>query len=168
LINNGGLSNVDNTSDLTKPISSATNSFRFKSTLNSPTLQEQFLESSAMVGLGNVDNTSDANKPVSNAQTALDLKANLATSTFTGTVSGIDKAMVGLGNVDNTSDANKLNATQTALDLKASIASLDLKRLKLTSHRNGNRCNFSDGWIRKCKQYKRCQQASFLTQLKQH
>jgi hypothetical protein len=69
---------------------------------------------------------SDANKPVSaNAQTALDLKANLATSTFTGTVSGIDKAMVGLGNVDNTSDANKLNATQTALDLKASIASLD-------------------------------------------
>jgi hypothetical protein len=40
-----------------------------------------------MVGLGNVDNTSDANKPVSTAQqTALDLKANLASPTFTGTV----------------------------------------------------------------------------------
>ena len=39
------------------------------------------------VGLGNVDNTSDANKPVSTAgQTALDLKANLASPTFTGTV----------------------------------------------------------------------------------
>lgn len=39
------------------------------------------------VGLANVDNTSDANKPVSSAtQTALNLKANLASPTFTGTV----------------------------------------------------------------------------------
>jgi hypothetical protein len=79
-----------------------------------------------MVGLGNVDNTSDANKPVSTAaQTALDLKANLASPTFTGTVSGIDKTMVGLSNVDNTSDANKPTsaATQSALDLKANLAS---------------------------------------------
>jgi hypothetical protein len=78
----------------------------------------------AAVGLSNVDNTSDANKPVSTAtQTALDLKADLASPTFTGTVSGITKAMVGLGNVDNTSDANKpiSTATQTALDLKQDI-----------------------------------------------
>jgi hypothetical protein len=41
----------------------------------------------AVVGLTNVDNTSDANKPVSTAtQTALNLKANLASPTFTGTV----------------------------------------------------------------------------------
>ena len=39
------------------------------------------------VGLSNVDNTSDANKPVSTAQqTALNLKANIASPTFTGTV----------------------------------------------------------------------------------
>jgi 3-polyprenyl-4-hydroxybenzoate decarboxylase len=39
------------------------------------------------VGLGNVDNTSDANKPVSAAQqTALNLKANLASPSFSGTV----------------------------------------------------------------------------------
>lgn len=39
------------------------------------------------VGLGNVDNTTDAGKPVSTAQqTALDLKANLASPTFSGTV----------------------------------------------------------------------------------
>lgn len=77
------------------------------------------------VGLGNVDNTSDTNKPVSTAtQTALNLKANLASPTFTGTVSGITKSMVGLGNADNTSDANKpvSTATQTALDGKASSA----------------------------------------------
>jgi hypothetical protein len=58
-------------------------------------------------------------------QNALDLKANLASPTFTGTVSGITASMVGLGNVDNTSDANKpvSTATQTALDLKADKSS---------------------------------------------
>jgi hypothetical protein len=102
-----------------------------------------------MVGLGSVDNTSDASKPVSTAQqTALNLKANLASPTFTGTVtipsgasisgyaplasptftgtvSGITKTMVGLGSVDNTSDASKpvSTAQQTALDLKANLAS---------------------------------------------
>jgi hypothetical protein len=51
-----------------------------------PTIAVSGLTSSS-VGLGNVDNTSDANKPVSTAtQTALDLKANLASPTFTGTV----------------------------------------------------------------------------------
>ncbi len=41
----------------------------------------------AQVGLANVDNTTDASKPVSTAtQTALNLKANLASPTFTGTV----------------------------------------------------------------------------------
>jgi hypothetical protein len=59
---------------------------------------------------------------VSSAELAL--KANIASPTFTGTVSGITKAMVGLGNVDNTSDASKpvSTATQTALDLKANSA----------------------------------------------
>lgn len=52
-------------------------------------------------------------------------KAPKANPTFTGTVAGIDKTMVGLANVDNTSDANKpvSSATQTALNLKANIAS---------------------------------------------
>lgn len=40
-------------------------------------------------------------------------KANLASPTFTGTVSGITKSMVGLGSVDNTSDATKNSATAT-------------------------------------------------------
>lgn len=73
------------------------------------------------LGIGNVDNTSDVNKPVSTAQqTALNLKANLASPTFTGTVSGITKTMVGLSAVDNTSDTGKpvSTAQQTALDLK--------------------------------------------------
>lgn len=45
----------------------------------------------------------------------LDLKANIASPTFTGTVSGITKAMVGLGNVDNTADSNKNVATAVKL-----------------------------------------------------
>jgi hypothetical protein len=50
--------------------------------------------------------------------------APLNSPTFAGTVSGISKSMVGLGNVDNTSDADKpvSTATQSALDLKASLA----------------------------------------------
>ena len=73
------------------------------------------------VGLANVDNTSDLNKPVSTAtNTALGLKANLASPTFTGTVSGITKAMVGLSNVDNTADSAKpvSTAQQTAINAK--------------------------------------------------
>lgn len=51
--------------------------------------------------------------------------ALLDSPTFTGTVSGISATMVGLGNVTNTSDANKpvSTAQQTALDLKANLAS---------------------------------------------
>ncbi|MFM7982583.1 MAG: hypothetical protein ACKPKO_25000, partial [Candidatus Fonsibacter sp.] len=44
----------------------------------------------------------------------------------TCSVSGIIKSMVGLGNVDNTADASKpvSSATQSALDLKAPLASI--------------------------------------------
>lgn len=91
----------------------------------------------ADVGLGNVDNTADTAKPVSTAQqTALNLKANIASPTFTGTVTiptggsitaptGLVKGDVGLGNVDNVADASKpvSTAQQTALDLKAPLAS---------------------------------------------
>lgn len=85
----------------------------------------------ADVGLGNVDNTSDASKPVSTAQqSALNLKANLASPTFTGTVTlpsttnGLSKSNVGLSNVDNTSDAAKpiSTAVSSALAGKANTS----------------------------------------------
>jgi hypothetical protein len=118
-----GLSNVDNTSDAAKPISTATQTaLDLKAPLASPTFTGTVSGiTKSMVGLSNVDNTTDAAKPISTAtQTALDLKAPLASPTFTGTVNGITKSMVGLSNVDNTSDANKpvSSATQTALNLK--------------------------------------------------
>jgi archaellum component FlaC len=52
-------------------------------------------------------------------------KADIASPTFTGTVSGVTKAHVGLANADNTSDLNKpiSTATQTALNAKANLSS---------------------------------------------
>jgi len=159
---NLGLGNVDNTADASKPISAATQTalnlkanaadvntgLNLKAPLASPTFTGTVSGiDKSMVGLGSVDNTTDAAKPVSTAtQAALDLKANagdvnsalalkapLASPTFTGTVSGINKSMVGLGSVDNTSDAAKpvSTATQAALDLKSNTTevntALDLK-----------------------------------------
>ena len=119
--------NCDNTSDVNKPVSTATQTqLNLKANLAGPTFTGTVAGiTSTMVGLGNCDNTSDANKPVSTAQqTALNLKANLANPTFTGTVAGITSTMVGLGNCDNTSDVNKpvSTATQTQLNLKANLA----------------------------------------------
>lgn len=77
-----GLSNVDNTSDANKPISTATQTAidGVNATVSAHTASTSNPHSvtKTQVGLGNADNTSDANKPVSSAtQTALDLKANL-------------------------------------------------------------------------------------------
>ena len=77
------IDNVDNTSDVNKPISIAT-----QSALNLKTNQDDFNShvnnesnphnvTASQVGLGNVDNTSDVNKPISIAtQSALDNKLN--------------------------------------------------------------------------------------------
>lgn len=94
-----GLSNVDNTSDVDKPLSNATllalNSK--EDSLGNGTISQylrgdktwQTLNKST-VGLSNVDNTSDLNKPISNAtQTALNGKLNnplIVTATTTTNV----------------------------------------------------------------------------------
>lgn len=82
-----GLGNVDNTSDVNKPVSTAqqaaldlkANQSEFSAHANNQNNPHGVTKS--QVGLGNVDNTSDANKPVSVAtQGALDLKADKATT----------------------------------------------------------------------------------------
>jgi len=87
-----GLANVDNTSDINKPVSTAQQAaLNLKANSASPVFTGTVTGvSKADVGLGNVDNTSDVNKPVSTAQqTALNLKANIASPTFTGNVTGL-------------------------------------------------------------------------------
>ena len=148
-----GLGNVDNTSDLDKPISTSTQTaLNLKADASDVTTNLALKEDTANKTLNiTTDGTSDLRFPsakavktyvdakvvngitdgvISSAPSqnavygALALKANLASPTFTGTVSGIDKTMVGLGNVDNTSDAAKpiSNATQAELNLKANAS----------------------------------------------
>jgi hypothetical protein len=75
-----GLSNVDNTSDTNKPVSTAQQSaLDLKASLASPTFTGTVAGiTKGMVGLGNADNTSDASKPVSTAQAAADAAAQAA------------------------------------------------------------------------------------------
>ena len=147
-----GLSNVDNTSDADKPISSATQTaLNAKYDASNPSNYVNAAGAAAAapvqsvagktgivtldktdVGLSNVDNTSDLNKPISTAtQTALNGKENTITAGTTGqyyrgdkTFQTLDKTAVGLANVDNTSDLNKpiSTATQTALNAKVDNA----------------------------------------------
>jgi len=72
-----GLGNVDNTSDASKPVSTAQQTaLNLKADVASPTFTGTVAGITAsMVGLSNVDNTSDASKPVSTAQaTAISAK----------------------------------------------------------------------------------------------
>lgn len=109
-----GLSNVDNTADTAKPVS---------------TLQQAAIDAHAnlttnphsvtkdQVGLGNVDNTADTAKPVSTLQqAAIDAHANRVDNPH-----AVTKAQVGLGNVDNTADLSKpvSTAQQAAIDAHA-------------------------------------------------
>ena len=115
-----GLSQVDNTSDLNKPISSLTAAdLALKAPLASPAFTGTVTGiSKSMVGLGAVDNTTDLDKPISTATQA----ALTALGTANGTVTA---QSLGLENVENTTDLNKpvSTATQIALNLKANIAS---------------------------------------------
>ncbi|MFA9198497.1 MAG: tail fiber domain-containing protein [Aquirufa sp.] len=98
-----GLSNVENTADLAKPISAAT-----QEALDTKVSTETF--STTVATKANIAD--------------VELKAPIESPTFTGTVSGITKAMVGLSNVENTADLAKpiSTATQTALDTKISVS----------------------------------------------
>ena len=108
-----GLGNVDNTSDLAKPISTATQTaLDLKSSITSVNLKANTTDLALKADISDVN-----------------LKAPIASPTFTGSVSGVTAAMVGLANVNNTADLAKpiSTATQTALDLKASNTDLALK-----------------------------------------
>jgi hypothetical protein len=110
-----GLSNVDNTSDANKPISTATQTaLDLKAPINNPTFTGTVSGiTKSMVGLSNVDNTSDANKPISTAtQTALDLKVNISdtASMLTPYLRKADTSLLNL----TSRFATKLNISDTA------------------------------------------------------
>jgi hypothetical protein len=123
-----GLSNVDNTSDANKPISSATQTALNgkENTIAATTSADYYrgdktfatLNKSA-VGLGNVDNTSDANKPVSTAtQTALDTKTNKLITTNRQTAS----YTLVLADADKLVEMNVATANDLTIPLNSSVA----------------------------------------------
>lgn len=94
-----GLANVDNTSDVNKPVSTATTTaLALKAPLASPTFTGTVTLPSTTngltksnVGLANVDNTADTAKPVSTAMTtALNGKANTAHTHASSEITTID------------------------------------------------------------------------------
>ena len=138
-----GLGNVDNTSDLDKPVSNATQELVDNTkkeledliTSNEGGLDNHIKDfnnphkvTKDQVGLGNVDNTSDKDKPLSDAaKEAINEVKTLITSSGTDLSNHIKDytnphrvtaEQVGLGNVNNTSDLDKpiSNATQKELD----------------------------------------------------
>jgi len=139
-----GLGNVDNTSDASKPVSTAQATanalaqplagkdasggyagltlfqINFKNALN--TITSFFTNANTVARTYTFQ---DRDGTIAD-NTDLALKANLANPTFTGTIGGITSAMVGLGNVNNTSDASKpvSTAQQAALDLKTTASTL--------------------------------------------
>lgn len=126
---NVGLGNVDNTSDVAKPVSTAQQAaIDLKANANNPAFTGTATGlTKAMVGLSNADNTSDANKPVSTAQAAaLALKAGAGANSDITSLSGITTplsvAQGGIGG--NTPAAAKLNlglaaVVNTVADLQA-------------------------------------------------
>lgn len=108
-----GINNVDNTSDLNKPISTATQTALDNHTGNTGNPHSV---TKSQVGLGNCDNTADIDKPVSTAvQNVLNTHTENTNNPHT-----VTKAQIGLGSCDNTADTDKpvSTAQQSALDLK--------------------------------------------------
>ncbi len=112
---------INNTSDLAKPISTAT-----QAALDTKVSTSTFSTTlAAKANVSDLDLKANATDLALKANMAdLALRAPINSPSFTGNVSGITKAMVGLSSVENTSDLAKpiSNATQEALDTKVSSA----------------------------------------------
>lgn len=132
-----GLGNVDNTSDLNKPVSTAQQTALDKkvdktTTINGYALSSNVTLSASDVGLGNVDNTADVDKPVSTAQKTYidglvgDLDSNKVdkTTTINGyALSGnvtLTKSDVGLSNVTNDAQVKR-----SEMGVAGGVATLD-------------------------------------------
>ena len=131
-----GLSNVDNTSDINKPISTTTQTAlntKVDKVAGKQLSTEDYTtaEKTKLSGLSNytlpIASTTVLGGVKAGATVTIDVNGVLNVSGTVTSVAGktgvvtLVKGDVGLGNVDNTSDINKpvSTATQTALDLKA-------------------------------------------------
>jgi len=115
-----GLGNVDNTSDASKPISTATQTaLDVKAAAVHTHDDRYYTETEVNTLLSGKSDTSHNHAGVYEPANA-NIQSHISS---TSNPHSVTKSQVGLGNVDNTSDANKpiSTATQTALDAKQSI-----------------------------------------------
>ena len=149
------VSNVDNTSDADKPVSTAQQTaLDLKAdnadlTAHTGNTSNPHSVTAAQVGLSNVDNTSDADKPVSTAQqTALDLKAD-ATALTTETNARIDadnrREFAGGVRFEDVSGASIVLGSSTDFKLDGEVLSFSFNFVGATM-RFGKGGNLS-GWL---------------------
>lgn len=110
-----GLGNVDNTSDMDKPVSTATQ-----------TALDNKVDKVAGKGLSEEDFTHTLKNKLDGIEAGAEVNTVNSVAGKTGNIT-LDKSDVGLGNVDNTSDMNKpvSTATQTALNGKVDNSTLN-------------------------------------------
>ena len=119
------LNDVDNTSDLNKPVSIATKDYVDKQVLAAT--PDATIYATGKIKLdGDLSGTALLPRIAVNAITSSKLSDYAVTDVKIA--SGINKSKVGLANVDNTSDFNKpiSNTTQNALNLKLDIGNIGL------------------------------------------
>ena len=116
-----GLGNVDNTADLNKPISTATQ-----------TALDGKVDKVTGKGLSSNDYTDDEKTKLSGIEAGAQVNTVTSVAGKTGEVT-LNKSDVGLGNVDNTSDANKPVST-------AQAAAIKVVQDDITAHK-GNKAN---------------------------
>jgi hypothetical protein len=128
------INNVDNTSDLNKPISTATQTAlnAKENTITAGTTAQyyrgdktfQTLDKTA-VGLGNVDNTSDLNKPISTAaQTALDDRVFKGGDIMSGSLGMGNNVIYNVGTPINNDHATTKLYVDNGLNTKQPIATV--------------------------------------------
>ena len=115
-----GLANVDNTADVSKPVSTAQAAavavVQADIDNHEANTSNPHSVTKTQVGLSNADNTSDANKPVSTAQAAADnLRVLKAGDTMTGDLL-IQSSNVGGGNTTDSTERLDLQTYQRAVN----------------------------------------------------
>ena len=125
--NDVGLGNVDNTSDLDKPISTATQEAisGVKASISEHTSNKSnpHQVTKAQVGLDKVDNTSDLEKPISTATQAALNEITSSLESHTSDESNphnVTKEQVGLGNVTNDAQVKR-----SEMGVASGVATLD-------------------------------------------
>jgi hypothetical protein len=123
---NSTLTDVDNTSDMDKPISDDTQAaLNLKSNLESPTFTGTVLGiTKSMVGLGNVNNTSDSDKPVS-ALTQIELDNKIDSALVATTYATLQSAtLTGIPEAPTASTSTNTTQIATTAFVKAAVSDL--------------------------------------------